>query len=428
MSLVPRKKKIRVWRIPDGRFAVDAGMIAGRRGRTECSTEEEAREKAEEYRRAYEKSRRDGQSLTSSRRDVAAEAIHVLEDGGYSSDDLIKAAKEFVRNHSRDPQAVSGKFEEVAERLLQKWTNKENHGGSYNEKYVRNRGGLVRAAAAYFRERNVGDIRRKEFRKWIGIAKTEETFKTRRAALSAVFTQAIDDEILESNPALNIEVPRTLIDNSLPAFLEPGAMAYVLEVVRVHRPSALPVWLFQAFGAGRSDELTKKNGLRWEHVHAHSNPTHRFIEYPYGIAAKRGRERRVEMQDNLYAWYQYLGAPTEGAIRQPNHHRHEIFVRKLMKAMLGVWTTEWDNALRHSYATYRLPFIPSESLDTLGREMGNKRGVLSGHYDGRLMGATVEARQKIANVYWAIRPENCRKMALKWVKSKGFTPEEAGLV
>ncbi|MDR1191748.1 MAG: hypothetical protein LBK60_08845 [Verrucomicrobiales bacterium] len=410
---MPREKNVRVWQLPDGRWGVDVGMIAGKRARTTCQNEADAQEKARRYLEEYEKTQKAGETLSSAAKTVAASAIELLKNHDFETKFLITAVEEYVKRHNAKNPLPDAEFSCVVERLLESYKKSKR-----NPAYVRNRGGLMRQAGQYFKSQDIRDIDRTTASKWIFQSEETSSIMTRRAAMTAVFSFAVEEQLLAVNPLLGIKIPPHLQNHALPRFLSIGEMAYVLETVRQHdNSSVLASWLLQAFGGCREDEITKLNGLRWENISLDPDPNKRLIDIPYGVAAKNGRARLIPISENLYAWLIDLHKE-KGVICLPNHANDETHIRELMRPVLGTWGDTCKNALRHSYATYRLPFIHGESLDTLCREMGNSRSVISRHYDGCLKAVSVEARQDLARGYWEITPQNCHALAAEWLQQQ----------
>ncbi len=418
--LVPRKKTIKVWQLPNGRWAVDAGVVrGGRRGRTTCKTEQEARDKAAEYAKAIKMAEGAGERLTRHQREYAVEAIKILEDAGVAGREIVAAALAYVPLKKQRETKLSPKVEDVGTRLVDSWKK-----STKNKGYIRNRGGIVREFGRHFKGRNVGSITRREMDTWIDLKKgSHSSLATRRSALSALMSQAASEDLIAVNPVTNLK-NRMDPDSKKPVvyFKDTGMVAYMLDMARQEsHPDILLSWLLQGFGATRGDEVDKPNGLQYEHIHLAPNSEDSYIEIPYGVAAKNGPARSIPISPNLHAWLTLLVPGRSGAIRQPSHSKREAALRVKMAPYIGEWN-QWINSWRHSYGTYRLPMTPGMSYSILAMEMGNSPDVARKHYDGCLPGHNTKVKQANAAPYWAIGPANCRTIAEQWVKD--WKPKE----
>ena len=185
----------------------------------------------------------------------------------------------------------------------------------------------------------------------------------------------------------------------------PDELGRMLRRLATFRPELLPYVAIGAFAGARPAEICR---LAWADVDLEG----RFITIGAG-QSKTSKRRLIPIQPCLAAWLMPF-AKKEGLI--VSNVKIQAMVRKLIE---GSMTNEqgqrepgvtWkQNALRHSYGSYRLPVLKSAA--ELALEMGNSAPMIFRHYREIVKPA-------VADEFWAIMPphgyaENLKKALAK---------------
>lgn len=134
-----------------------------------------------------------------------------------------------------------------------------------------------------------------------------------------------------------------------------------------------PVIIFGAFCGLRPEEIcpekeSGKQGIRWEHVLWDKGK----VDVPKEIGVRSRRRRFAVLTDAARAWLE----PWRDAKGPVAFERRFWHYLPQLKLASGV---EWKfDALRHSYASYRLALI--KDVQQLAMEMGNSPSIIFRHY------------------------------------------------
>jgi site-specific recombinase XerD len=254
----------------------------------------------------------------------------------------------------------------------------------------------------------INEIGRAELKKWI--LDTENSPKSRNnmiGDLSTLFNFALKERYCIENPAKDIE--RSILDDIPPGILTPSQARNLLLASAVEAPNLTAGLAIALFGGLRRSELCT---LDWKEVDLKG----RFITVT-AFKAKTRQRRLVPISDNLAAWLQvyfhkdgpvlYSNPSDNGftAQRRPlsvNSYGEQL--RELIEAKPATpgkprrpaIVSEWpDNALRHSFISYRLGKTKNENQT--GVEAGTSPAMVYKHYREVVKPKDVEA-------YWNILP------------------------
>lgn len=185
-------------------------------------------------------------------------------------------------------------------------------------------------------------------------------------------------EWIDGNPCARIETP--ILDKAPPGILTLNQAKTLVNACQADSPSLLGFLVVALFAGMRPAEVLR---LSWEDV----RPEGIFVE-PH--KAKTRRHRIVEADECLAAW---LAAAREAGaeFRPPNWQARWDALRKRCGLYAG-WS---QNALRHSFASYRLAL---HGEDETARLMGNSPQMLVAHYRKPVTRAEAVA-------FFALRPD-----------------------
>ena len=193
-----------------------------------------------------------------------------------------------------------------------------------------------------------------------------------RDVISGVFNKAIDDEVLQTNPALRMgKYLRSKKDRrEALAPLNSEELSVLLRTVRTHYKEHFPLFLLLARTGLRIGEAL---ALKWEDIDFNG----RFMEVKRGLVRgkiqtpKNGKNRRVDMSLQLTqvlnqhlveskkkglalglgALPEYIFTNSNGGLIDKDNWRRRVFAKALQKAGLRKVRI---HDLRHTYATLRI--------------------------------------------------------------------------
>jgi integrase len=198
-----------------------------------------------------------------------------------------------------------------------------------------------------------------------------DTVKHIRSVISGVLDSALDDEIINSNPALGVKkvFPKKTDNDSINP-LTPEELQHLLDTVAEHFPDQYPLFLLLARTGVRIGEAL---AVKWGDI----DFSGRFIEINRSIVRgyiskpKNGKTRRVDMSQHLAdtlklyrhdckkkglkmgqgSLPKYLFMNSAGGMIDTHNWRRRVFKKVLVKAELR---TIRIHDLRHTYATIRI--------------------------------------------------------------------------
>ncbi len=200
-----------------------------------------------------------------------------------------------------------------------------------------------------------------------------------RSAVRNLFSYAVRRKFIDKNPVT--DTPPIRIPDREVAIYTPEEVRLLLMNAD---PVIVPYLALGAFAGLRSAELLR---LQWWDIYSQTG----YVRVS-GEIAKTGSKRIIPMMPNLQDWLR----PMAGAVGKIVPEEQQWKLRPLLKAACEKAGVPWKkNALRHSFASYRLAYLGDAARTSL--EMGNSPAIIFKHY--RELVTTEQAA-----AYWNIRP------------------------
>lgn len=281
-----------------------------------------------------------------------AEAHAIL--GGRS---IVDAARDFARRHRLDLPAVS-----VADAVAAFVEDRAKAGAS--KRYLQDlRTRLVHGFAAA-NEVTLGDLTPDRLRTWLdGAGGGPRHHNNNFAAVRTMVRFCIGRRWLPKDTDLLEGITKRKADAGAIEIWTPEEMAALLAHCP---PAALPAMAISAFAGLRNAEVTR---LDWKEVHLDDG----FIEVP-ATKAKTASRRLAPCPANLVAWLRSHAKATGRVWPHHNNTTHTAYGEAARAANL-TWR---ENALRHSFVSYRLAEI--QDVAKVALEAGNSPVMIFGHY------------------------------------------------
>jgi integrase len=328
-----------------------AGALARRLSETDTKAAQMTEEQAVEYVNAARELQPLGISLTAAV-SVIVEAVKLAGD----LSGVVAAARFFKAKH----KTVTPK--RVADALAELLALKKARGKS--ERYLRDlRSRLNRFAGTF--QKNIGDVTTPEVQGWLdGMKLSSRSVKNYRAALETLFGFAESRGYIfkGGNPVDDTEKVSSNGDGAIEIFT-PKEIAALLN----HAPADyLPLLALGAFAGLRTAEAER---LEWKDIDLAGG----FITVAAGKAKTRSR-RLVPILPTLRAWLATY-AERRGKVWPDSDRARKRARREMLKASGVKWK---DNALRHSFISYRLAEIQNAAQVSL--EAGNSPAMVFAFY------------------------------------------------
>lgn len=233
--------------------------------------------------------------------------------------------------------------------------------------------------AKTFGETTIAEISAKQISDWLrGLGVAALTRNTFRLRLAALFSYALRSGYVAENPVENVEKAK-----GHSAEIQILTVAQTAKLMEQASEETLPYWAIGAFAGLRSAEIER---LEWSDVDFDGA----FIQVR-ARHAKTASRRLVPMQENLRAWLaNYRDA--KGKVCPSSALRKKLDADRDRAGLLENWP---NNALRHSFGSYRLPVLGD--ANRLALEMGNSPDMVFQHYR-----ELVKPRESEA--YWRVAP------------------------
>jgi integrase len=328
-----------------------AGALARRLSETDTKAAQMTEEQAVEYVNAARELQPLGISLTAAV-SVIVEAVKLTGD----LSGVVAAARFFKAKH----KTVTPR--RVADALAELLALKKARGKS--ERYLRDlRSRLNRFAGTF--QKNIGDVTTPEVQGWLdGMKLSSRSVKNYRAALETLFGFAESRGYIfkGGNPVDDTEKVSSNGDGAIEIFT-PKEIAALLN----HAPADyLPLLALGAFAGLRTAEAER---LEWKDIDLAGG----FITVAAGKAKTRSR-RLVPILPTLRAWLATY-AERRGKVWPDSDRARKRARREMLKASGVKWK---DNALRHSFISYRLAEIQNAAQVSL--EAGNSPAMVFAFY------------------------------------------------
>ena len=313
-------------------------------------------------------------NLPDTARREAQQSLELLHPFGKS---ILDAVGFYVAHLKRTTESCL--IEDLVERFL--WDKQANQVSATHLYDLQNR---LRRFAAAFPGKIASAFETEEIADWLrALPVATQTRLNYRRILHNLFSFGVRRKLVAPNPVTH--TPLIRVPDKEVVIYTPNEIDRLLANAD---PLIIPYIVLGAFAGIRRAELIR---LRWEDIQIQTG----HIRIGANIA-KTQSKRLIPFSENLLEWLMPQ-IRAEGQIVT-----NEWKVRMLIKKACVQSKVAWKkNALRHSYATYRL--AQTQDIGKTSMEMGNSPGVIFKHYR-----ELVTKEQALA--YWSIRPETESKI------------------
>lgn len=356
-------------RTPRGNLAyMVANYADGKRRLDSYPTEPEAMEAAQ--RLARQLSQRDvmSASITKEQAIEYAAAIQTLQPLGISLTAAVSTLAEAVKvvgdlpnvtaaakfYSTRHKHTVAKRVSDVVDELIK---IKASRGASL--RYLADLRGRLKKFGEVF-QKDIGNVTTAEIQDWLDSRKlSTQSYANNRRVVHLLFKFAVTRGYAVDNPVVSVE--QVKVKNGDTQIFTPLEIAKLLAAAS---PDFLPCLAIGAFAGLRSAEIER---LEWSDIDLAG------LHITVGAdKAKTASRRVVPIHDNLAAWL----APYAG-------HRGKVWIGgwlyKIQQDTAKAAGVKWKaNALRHSYATYRL--AQNQNAAQVALECGNSPQMIFRHY------------------------------------------------
>jgi integrase len=356
-------------RTPRGNLAyMVANYADGKRRLDSYPTEPEAMEAAQ--RLARQLSQRDvmSASITKEQAIEYAAAIQTLQPLGISLTAAVSTLAEAVKvvgdlpnvtaaatfYSKRHKQTVAKRVSDVADELIK---IKASRGASL--RYLADLRGRLKKFGEVF-QKDIGNVTTTEIQDWLDTRKlSTQSYANNRRVVHLLFEFAVTRGYAIDNPVVSVE--QVKVKNGDTQIFTPSEIAKLLAVAS---PDFLPCITISAFAGLRSAEIER---LEWSNI----DFAGRHITIGAN-AAKTASRRVVPIQENLAEWLSpYVGR--KGKIWNGG------WLYKAQQQTAKAAGIKWkQNALRHSYVSYRL--AQTQNASQVALECGNSPQMIFRHY------------------------------------------------
>jgi integrase len=246
----------------------------------------------------------------------------------------VSEAAEFLIHHEQKIRRCNVTVKQLANEVIE---TKECDGRS--ERYLESLRGYLRRFSRDFGDRPIAAVTPEELDTWLrDLPYAPKSRLNFRQHIGVLFSYAKQRRMISENPIEFTTRPK--IVDAPPGILTAEETQALLEAASRFEPDTVPMLAIGAFCGLRDSEVHR---LNWSEV----NLSRGFVEVT-AAKAKSARRRLVPIQPNLSDWLRPYSALTGPVVAESYRGKVER-VRKW--ARLTTWPR---NALRHSFASYRL--------------------------------------------------------------------------
>ena len=355
---------IPIYEFSDGRFCVDS-VIAGKRKRITRASIDVAKLEARRLLALVAGGRSTEQPLSISEAEDYRLAKGKLMPFGVS---LMSVVDDWIHHYHRNKAVVEKKVPEIVSEFLE--TKKAD---GVSQFHLSDRQSRLRKFAAAFSSR-IDRITTAEIEQWLGtLGGSRRTKKNYRDAVTQLFRFARSRRYLPKNERTAAE--EVIVPLSREGEIEIYSPDELRLLLRNAPDQLLPFFVLGAFAGLRSQEIMR---LEWREIHIEEG----FIEIS-AAKAKTASRRLVPLLPVAKAWLTWIGK--KGGRVMEYAHNAALWRARAQFCQTGIKdggkTVSFDwksNALRHSYASYRLAEIKDAARVAL--EMGNSPSMLFRNY------------------------------------------------
>jgi integrase len=343
----------------------------GRRARRFFETKREAETFSQQKTVELQNQGREGVEFPSWLRIMAGECNDLLEPFGKTIRHATEHYVIFLR--------ASAKSCTVAELAIEMQSAKKTDGAS--ERHLRDLRDRLKRFTADFGDKITATVTSSEIDDWLrGLALSPQSRNNYRTVLASTFNFALKRGYVVVNPVQ--ATAKAKVVGGAPGIL---TVAQTVTLLNACGADTLPFVAISLFAGLRAAEMEK---LDWSEVDLEGG----HIEVT-AQKAKTARRRLVPISENLAAWILPHASRKGSVVPVGLRKRFDA-----VKALAGL--SEWPpNAMRHSFASYRLAHCQDAARVSL--EMGNSPQMIFAHY--RELVKTKDAAR-----YWNIKPSTAR--------------------
>jgi integrase len=367
-----RKPRIQVKPYPHSKthkFIVD--LRAFGKGRKFFKTRAEADAEAYRQRTLLERHSRALIGLSQREMSEIIAAKQKIAEYGETISDAVKFRVDYLEGVLRCKVTVAQLSQEVLEA-------KRKDGLS--TRYIKMLGFYLKRFAQDFGDKSIAAITVEDLDAWLrALHVAPKTRENYRRNIGVLFSHAVQRRMIESNPIKFTAKPK-LVDKP-PEIFSVSELTALLNAAAAREPEVLPMLAIGAFAGLRDAEIRR---LHWNEI----DLARGFVEVT-AAKSKTARRRLVPIRPNLAEWLRPYAGMTGSVV--------PVMARSKLERVRKVAGVRWPhNALRHSFASYRLAAI--HDAPRVASELGHTNPqLLYAHYRELVLPEEAER-------YWKISP------------------------
>jgi integrase len=367
-----RKPRIQVKPYPHSKthkFIVD--LRAFGKGRKFFKTRAEADAEAYRQRTLLERHSRALIGLSQREMSEIIAAKQKIAEYGETISDAVKFRVDYLEGVLRCKVTVAQLSQEVLEA-------KRKDGLS--TRYIKMLGFYLKRFAQDFGDKSIAAITVEDLDAWLrALHVAPKTRENYRRNIGVLFSHAVQRRMIESNPIKFTAKPK-LVDKP-PEIFSVSELTALLNAAAAREPEVLPMLAIGAFAGLRDAEIRR---LHWNEI----DLARGFVEVT-AAKSKTARRRLVPIRPNLAEWLRPYAGMTGSVV--------PVMARSKLERVRKVASVRWPhNALRHSFASYRLAAI--HDAPRVASELGHTNPqLLYAHYRELVLPEEAER-------YWKISP------------------------
>jgi integrase len=367
-----RKPRIQVKPYPHSKthkFIVD--LRAFGKGRKFFKTRAEADAEAYRQRTLLERHSRALIGLSQREMSEIIAAKQKIAEYGETISDAVKFRVDYLEGVLRCKVTVAQLSQEVLEA-------KRKDGLS--TRYIKMLGFYLKRFAQDFGDKSIAAITVEDLDAWLrALHVAPKTRENYRRNIGVLFSHAVQRRMIESNPIKFTAKPK-LVDKP-PEIFSVSELTALLNAAAAREPEVLPMLAIGAFAGLRDAEIRR---LHWNEI----DLARGFVEVT-AAKSKTARRRLVPIRPNLAEWLRPYAGMTGSVV--------PVMARSKLERVRKVASVRWPhNALRHSFASYRLAAI--HDAPRVASELGHTNPqLLYAHYRELVLPEEAER-------YWKICP------------------------
>jgi integrase len=367
-----RKPRIQVKPYPHSKthkFIVD--LRAFGKGRKFFKTRAEADAEAYRQRTLLERHSRALIGLSQREMSEIIAAKQKIAEYGETISDAVKFRVDYLEGVLRCKVTVAQLSQEVLEA-------KRKDGLS--TRYIKMLGFYLKRFAQDFGDKSIAAITVEDLDAWLrALHVAPKTRENYRRNIGVLFSHAVQRRMIESNPIKFTAKPK-LVDKP-PEIFSVNELTELLNAAAAREPEVLPMLAIGAFAGLRDAEIRR---LHWNEI----DLARGFVEVT-AAKSKTARRRLVPIRPNLAEWLRPYAGMTGSVV--------PVMARSKLERVRKVAGVRWPhNALRHSFASYRLAAI--HDAPRVASELGHTNPqLLYAHYRELVLPEEAER-------YWKISP------------------------